>query len=128
MKLLPLTKGLFALLDDEDFERFAQFKWTATCNPHKDYPDNKKWYAVRGVGKKRVYLHREVNKTRSGHVTDHRCGNGLDNRRENLRNCEHRNNIKFAYTQKGECVCWKLTNVIVESTATVNAETVEPSL
>ena len=30
MKTIPLTKGLVAIVDDDDFEHVSQFKWHAT--------------------------------------------------------------------------------------------------
>lgn len=29
MKLIPLSQGLFAMVDDEDFDLVNQFKWSA---------------------------------------------------------------------------------------------------
>lgn len=42
MKLIPLTQGKFAMVDDEDFERVNQFKWYALKKRNV-------WYAERSV-------------------------------------------------------------------------------
>jgi hypothetical protein len=76
MRELFLTKGKIAIVDDEDFEFLNKWKWKY----HKD------GYAVRNAtGNKPIYMHRLVNKTPIGFITDHINRNGLDNRRLNLR-------------------------------------------
>ena len=90
MKLIALTQGKSAIVDDEDYERLSAFRWYAMrcC---------KRWYAVRKItiGKRRQrksWMHREVLKTPDGNFTDHINGNGLDNRRANLREANHSQN------------------------------------
>jgi hypothetical protein len=81
MQLLELSNGGFALVDDDDFARLSQWKWTRT---HAGYAVRK----VKVDGKrKQVWMHRDVAKTPDGKVTDHINGNRLDNRKENLRVC-----------------------------------------
>lgn len=80
MKKIPLTKGKFALVDDEDFDHLNQWKWYYSAIG----------YAVRDVhvpkGKKVcVYMHRQINMTPEHLRTDHINRNKLDNRKENLR-------------------------------------------
>lgn len=76
---IPLTRGLVALIDDTDESLVASFKWYAR--------DNKLTrYAARSIrrpeGVSTLYMHRLL----TGWVAvDHRNGDGLDNRRENLR-------------------------------------------
>ena len=84
MKRIPLTRGKFALVDDRDFMRVAQFKWSAIWNGHT-------WYASRSVGKRpnrqQMLMHRFILALPIGRTpqADHRNLNGLDNRRRNLR-------------------------------------------
>ncbi len=96
MKGIPLSRGMIALVDDSDFGRLAIHKWQARLALGRI------WYASRSVtvnGKKtRVSMHREIlgvpsriNGIRI--VTDHINGNGLDNRRSNLRSTSHGINI-----------------------------------
>jgi hypothetical protein len=83
MKQLELTKGKFAIIDDEDYEYLSQWKWS--------FDD---LYAVRGeyLGKlegkykyKKIYMHKVINQTPKGLETDHINHDKLDNRRCNLR-------------------------------------------
>ena len=78
MKKIKLTKGKYALVDDEDFEYLNQWKWHFA-----------KGYAGRSVGdrknKKYVWMHRLINNTPDGFETDHINRNKSDNRKCNLR-------------------------------------------
>jgi hypothetical protein len=84
MKKIPLTKGQFALVDDEDFEWLNQWKWLyggrryAARNTHFRDEDGKRHTKV-------IWMHREIIKTPASLKTDHINGNGLDNRKSNLR-------------------------------------------
>ena len=80
LKQIPLTQGRFAVVDDGDFERLSKFKWCVCCQ-HGIF------YARRKVGGKGLPMHRqilglEIGDARQG---DHINGDGLDNRRCNLR-------------------------------------------
>ena len=89
MKEIKLTKGKVALVDDEDFERLSQYKWYAILSCSK-------WYAMRAftvAGKqKRIFMHREIMNALPGVIIDHKFGDGLDNRKENLRPCTPQQN------------------------------------
>ena len=84
MALIRLTRGLEAIVDDEDFEWLSEFKWYA-IKPGKCV------YAVRDVKldgvRHCIYLHRLVMGLHKGDKTivDHINMNSLDNRKENLR-------------------------------------------
>lgn len=80
MKKIPLTQGLYALVDDEDFEMLNQHNWSATRN-------KKVWYAMRKqgtpTGRRSIKMHQMLF---PGAVEiDHKNRDGLDNRRCNLR-------------------------------------------
>lgn len=80
---VPISRGYFVTIDREDYERVTQFKWTAL-------PTRWTVYARRNVkgtnGKQHsLYLHRFLMGDPEGLEVDHKDGNGLDNRKANLR-------------------------------------------
>lgn len=85
MKRIPLTQGKEALVDDEDYEYLAQWKWYARKNKRQFYAARSHTYS-RGK-QKTVFMHCEVAARNgwSGQQIDHRDRNGLNNRRGNLR-------------------------------------------
>lgn len=89
MKIIQLTRGHSALIDDEDFEKISSVKW---CSD-----GGSPCYAVRVKsinGKpKMIYMHHEVLPRKKGFDVDHINGNGLDNRLQNLRYATHSQNV-----------------------------------
>jgi hypothetical protein len=79
MKEIRLTKGYVALVDDEDFERVNQFKWSA-----KECPNTV--YAQRGHDGRHTMLHRFILRITDPKIkVDHWDGDGLHNWQQNLR-------------------------------------------
>lgn len=90
MKEIPLTRGCVAIVDDEDYEFLSLWKWYALEQPHTHYACRD----IRVDGKKKtIWMHRIINQTPDGFLTDHKNGNGLDNRKENLRSVTHAENM-----------------------------------
>jgi len=91
MKEIYLTQGETAIVDDEDFEEMNLFKW-CLCRAR-----NLK-YAIRTERGLNQFMHRIIMIPPEGMHIDHINGNGLDNRRENLRVCsnaENHQNIRW---------------------------------
>ena len=86
MKQIPLTKGQFAIVDDADFEWLSQWKWKASWSEctHSYYVNRTDHSSGQPVTIRmhRLILGLEAGDKRQG---DHRNGNTLDNRRDNLR-------------------------------------------
>lgn len=83
MKIIALTRGMFATVDDEDYERiFNMGKWQASRG-------NGAWYATitkRVSGKKiTILMHRVVMNSSLKERWDHRDRNSLNNCKSNLR-------------------------------------------
>lgn len=86
MKQIPLTQGLTALVDDEDYERLKGYRWFGqrSKNGRTGYAMTKVGHGRKGT--KRVYMHQLIlGSGAPGMEIDHKNCNGLDNRRENLR-------------------------------------------
>lgn len=86
-KLIPLTKGYSAIVDDEDYDRIVQHNWQIATGKTIGGV-----YAKRTVGRKgnrkTVLMHREVLQLQSPPpFVDHINYDGLDNRKSNLRLC-----------------------------------------
>ena len=86
-KQIRLNRGLFAMVDEADVEQLNKFKWSA------DNTTPTRTYARRyGSGNKKIAMHRQIMNAQPGQIIDHINGNGLDNRRCNLRFVTHREN------------------------------------
>ena len=86
MKLVPLTQGLFAKVDDDDYDSLMQYNWNAVkCG--------KNIYASRSVGWKgkiNIRMHRVVlGITNQNILCDHKDGDGLNNQKSNLRKANY---------------------------------------
>lgn len=101
MKKLPLTKGMFALVDNSDYLILRKWKWCIHSGG----------YAVRKHKKSFILMHSSIVDPPKGKEVDHVDGNKLNNQRRNLRcvtssqnkmNLPKRNKTSSKY--KG--VCW----------------------
>ena len=73
------------IVSPEDFEKVSDYKWHLIGERNK--------YASTKINKKNVMLHHLIiGKPEEGMVVDHINGNGLDNRRENLRHATKKQN------------------------------------
>jgi hypothetical protein len=86
--LIRLSNGEFTIVDEEDYEELATLTWH-----HGD-----EGYVVHtvGMGGKtyQLLMHRVVLRAAPDVLVDHRDGNRLDNRKDNLRSASHRQNAQ----------------------------------
>ena len=86
MKLIPLTQGKFAQVDDEDYDFLMQWKWQAVCVRGG-------WYVTRGFQKTTLRMHRVVLNVIDSRISvDHIDHNGLNNQKSNIRKCSQAQN------------------------------------
>ena len=94
MKRIPLSKNgykykgqYFAIVDDEDYEELNKYNWSVLIGKRC-----KNVYAMRSVNKYPVKMHIQLLGRKKGLEIDHINGNGLDNRKANLRFVTHAQN------------------------------------
>lgn len=74
--LIPLTQGQFAKIDKSDLDLVNRCKWQAAKRA-----DGKGFYATSRFGK----MHRIILSISDSRIVDHKDGDGLNNRRYNIR-------------------------------------------
>lgn len=83
---IPLTRGKVALIDSDDAERVLAYKWQLYMRLKYKRPEIYAQTTTIIGGKKRfLKLHRFILNAPSGVMVDHINGDGLDNRKCNLR-------------------------------------------
>lgn len=87
------------IIDAKDIEKVKKFKWMLDT---KGYVTN---------SRNRIFLHRLITSATDGILVDHKNGNPLDNRKSNLRMCNHSQNnmnrkIGSRNTSGINGVCW----------------------
>ncbi|MHC4636877.1 MAG: HNH endonuclease [Planctomycetota bacterium] len=110
-RLISLGMGKFAMVDADDYPRLAQHTWSIKR-------DGTTCYAARFTVKSGRYrkevrlMHREVFTAGKGMFVDHINGNGLDNRKVNLReatamqNTWNRKKMRGNFSSRFKGVSW----------------------
>lgn len=97
MKRIPLTQGKFALVDDEDYEFLNQWKWYANTSGGNICASRANPLGSRFAP---LAMHRVIMNPGSKLLVDHKNHNTLDNRKSNLRVCNHIQNSANRLKQK----------------------------
>ncbi len=117
MRTIPLTRGYVALVDDDDYERVAAFRWCVDIKEEKGKKQIR-YYAQRvqvlpGTGGKKIkiYMHRFILGSDCPPKIDHHDTNGLNNQRYNLRPVTKSQNAANSRKMPGKTsiykgVCW----------------------
>ena len=109
MKKIQLTQGKAALVDDADFAELSAHRWHAVRGRKGTF------YAARddfaSGARRHIYMHRAILGVDAALQVDHANGDGLDNRRSNLRSASRaqnqQNQGRRADNSSGfKGVCW----------------------
>lgn len=111
MAFIEISRGKQVIVDDDMFDELNNHKWY--CVPNKD---NTNFYAVRNITvgikkQKRIWMHRQIFGNVDAKDVDHINNNGLDNRKENLRQASRSQNNCNSFghnnaSSKYNGVCW----------------------
>lgn len=103
MKLIDVSNGRFkAMVDDLDYDGLIKHKWYAA--PSKDkFGVISTRYAQTTIGKKSIGMHRMILGLSNGDTkkVDHKDHDGLNNQRDNIRLCEHYQNMQNRKKHRG---------------------------
>lgn len=117
MARVSLGHGASAVVDDEDLRLVSPFPWHLLRSPRPERSYARGW-VLEGGSRNKVLMHRFILGITGGLDVDHINGDGLDNRRENLRVCtraENNANQRPVYKHGGDAkrqsryrgVCWQ---------------------
>jgi len=82
---IALTQGKYAIVDVEDYEKLAKYKWYAAKSDRRFYGQRKVVLKNGKCGTYTIRMQRLILKPQQGKIIDHINHNGLDNRKANLR-------------------------------------------
>jgi hypothetical protein len=92
-----LCSGEKVLVDDEDYKLLNSVKWYASYTSSNVYAIHS--FRIKGI-KRTVLMHQFILTPEDGFDIDHINGEGLDNRRCNLRLVTRRQNLQNRHTEK----------------------------
>ena len=102
---IPLSQGKEAIIDAEDYAMVSAFKWSLTNNKSgHPYARTAIWHSGK---QKHIRMHRMILDAPEGIHIDHINGNGLDNRRCNLRFCNDMQNQQNGSSRRGSSSKYK---------------------
>ena len=111
-RIIPLTRGRFAIVDEADFENLSKYKWFAAKSGRSFYANRMIKSNETGRRQLVVQMHRQILNVKDGEFVDHINHNGLDNRRANLRivnkeqNTWNKRKQRGNYSSKYKGVSW----------------------
>lgn len=90
-KQIQLSKGKFATVDEEDFEYLNQWKWYVNSDGYAVRSERFKTESGR-ISTRTIRMHRVIAQAPPTYEVDHKFGDRLDNRKQNLRICTQSEN------------------------------------
>lgn len=96
VRYIPLTQGLYAIVDADDYVWLSRHNWCAK-------KDGNTYYAQRRRHGRLISMHCEIMVPAAGYLVDHVNGHGGDNRRRNMRICTRGQNNRNRRKQRTPC-------------------------
>ena len=96
--LVPVGRGRFAIVDKQDLDLVSNFSWSLHLNEGQS---RRYAQSVNKAAKATIRLHQLIASPSPGEVVDHINGDGLDNRRANLRLCSMAENLRNSVSRIG---------------------------
>jgi hypothetical protein len=88
MSLIKLTQNKYSAVDEDDFIKLNRYKWHYNVKRKGD-----QGYAQRKSKNKIIYMHDFIVNCPPNKIVDHKDGDSLNNKKENLRICTQTNNM-----------------------------------
>jgi len=89
---VPLNIGKHARVDPCRFHEISKYTWFAKKDSHYATTYKAVRLTPQGSFNCLIYMHRQILNAPKGQIIDHKDGNGLDNRQDNLRFATHSQN------------------------------------
>jgi len=107
-KQITLSRGKFAIVDDEDYEQLSKYNWFADLRSYNCYTVRNVLYKTKRT---QIYMHREIMNFPENKDVHHIDHNGLNNRKSNLQICEpdvNKQRVPLRIDNKSgyKGVCW----------------------
>jgi hypothetical protein len=108
VRITHCGRELLTFVDSEDVQRALEFRWYLTTSGTGYATTSAR---LKNGIKSTLYLHRLILGSLRGETVDHKNGNGLDNRRFNLRRCTQQQNVwgkrKMKNNKSGYTGVWR---------------------
>lgn len=98
--LIKLSQGRYAKVDPQDYYRLNEQNWFAAESRGRLYATGHT-SGKGGIKRRTIKMHKLILNAPKGLEIDHRNGDGLDNRRSNLRLGTHQQNTHNKISKKG---------------------------
>lgn len=105
MKEIALSKGYVSVVDDEDYARISSYKWSVSVGRTRSDGTKEAYALCSSLNHQK--MHRFIASPPIGMDVDHINGDGLDNRRCNLRICSRSENLRNQRLQAGKSSVYK---------------------
>lgn len=117
MKLIPLTQGQFAKVDDKNYEWLNQWKWFAKRGKKDNtyYAQRNEWLC--NGKQKTIHMHRLIMNVSDLKIKiDHIDHDGVNNQEENMRLCTHAENCRNRKYRKNNTSTYKGVHKLINKT------------